>query len=234
MQLVVQQLISLQQVDNRVASVQKKIDAIPRETAKRRQGLDALIAQRAEVQASIDAAEARNRELEVKVQGLDAAITRQEKHRDESSNASTFTAAQHQIEYLNQDKETIQNEQIELMDRIETLTPQRDDFAAQVDAAQKEFDDYEAEAKKLMAELAAKRDEIAVERKDFIKDIPEGSLELYNGLFKQWSGQAVVPQEGGYCSGCYTKLTPNDKARLVTKTTLVTCNACGRILYDLG
>lgn len=231
---VVQQLISLQQVDNRVAAVQKKIDVIPRETAKRRGVLDALIRQRDEVQQAIDEAESANKDLELKVQGLDAAITRQEKHRDESSNASTFTAAQHQIEYLTQDKEKIQDEQIALMDRMESLTPQRDDFAGQIESAQKEFDDYEAEAKKLMAELEAQRDEVATEREAFVKEIPEGSLEMYRGLFKQWSGQAVVPEEGGYCSGCYTKLTPNDKARLVTKTSLVTCNACGRILYDLG
>lgn len=232
MQRVVQQLISLQQVDNRVAVVQKKIDVIPKETAKRRAELDELIRKRDELQAAIDTAEESNRELEVKVQGLDAAILRQEQHRDQSANASTFTAAQHQIEYLNQDKEQIQNEQIELMDRIETLTPQRDEFVTKIGELQKEFDEYEAEAKKLMDELVQQRDAIAVEREAFVKDIPDGSHELYRGLFRQWSGQAVVPQENGYCSGCYTKLTPNDKARLMARSGLVTCNSCGRILYD--
>ncbi|MCB9917498.1 MAG: hypothetical protein H6832_03755 [Planctomycetes bacterium] len=232
MQSVVQQLISLQQVDNRVAAVQKKIDVIPRETKKRRAELDALLRTRDELQHAIDEAEHENRDFEIKVQGLDAAITRQEQHRDQSSNASTFTAAQHQIEYLKQDKEQIQNEQLELMDRIEGLTPRLEAATSAANAKQLEFDAYVAEAKKLDAELRAKRDVIAKEREQFAAAVPAASMELYRGLFQQWDGSAVVPQENGYCSGCYTKLTPNDRARLMARSSLVTCNSCGRILYD--
>ncbi|HMQ20899.1 MAG TPA: C4-type zinc ribbon domain-containing protein [Planctomycetota bacterium] len=232
MQAVVQQLISLQQVDNRVAAVQKKIDVIPRETKRRRAELDALLRQRDEFKRAIDEAELENRDFELKVQGLDAAIARQEQHRDQSSNASTFTAAQHQIEYLRQDKEQIQNDQLDLMERIEALTPQLATANEEVAAKQAEFDAYVSEAEKLMQELVVKRDAVASERAQFAAGIPETSLELYSGLFRQWDGSAVVPQENGFCSGCYTKLTPNDKARLMARSGLVTCNSCGRILFD--
>ena len=228
---VVKQLVALQQVDVRVANVQKKLDAIPRETAKRQARVDKLRAERDAVAAELAAAETSYQDLETKVNGIDSAIKRQEAHRDQSQNASSFTAAQHQIEYLAQDKEGVQTEQIGLMERIEDRGPQLAELEQQLAAAEKEFGEYQVEANKLVEELSERRTKIAAERERFLAEVPPASLGLYNDMFQTTHGQAVVPAEGSCCTGCYTHLTPNDLVLLRTAATLVTCKACGRVLY---
>ena len=227
----VQQLLSLQKIDTKVAKVQVKIDAIPKETAER----EARLARTRQVWSQLDKtmrdAEGRNEELEVKVQGFDNAIKRQEEHRDKAQSPSTYEAAQHQIQYLKEDREKLQNEQLELMELIEDLGPKREAAAAAVEAEEEEFDRYLEEAKKLEAELKEKRDTIAKEREGFLEGVNDGQLEIYQGLFSTREAQAVVAVEGNHCGGCYTKITPNDMARLKGNTSMVTCKACGRILY---
>jgi predicted nucleic acid-binding Zn-ribbon protein len=41
----------------------------------------------------------------------------------------------------------------------------------------------------------------------------------------------VCAVENGYCQGCYNKITMNDTARVLGKSTIVNCGSCQRILY---
>ncbi|MEZ5989943.1 MAG: C4-type zinc ribbon domain-containing protein [Planctomycetota bacterium] len=231
MNAAVQQLLSLQKIDSKVARVQDKIDAIPRETERRRAELEAIRTTWTTHDKRIREAEVRNGELEVKVLGLDNAIKRQEEHRDKAQNASTFEAAQHQIAYLKEDREKLQAEQFELMELLEKLGPEREEAAGRLAEAEAAFAAYEVEARALHDELVAQRDGIAAERAAFLGGVGPTELKLYRDLFESREGQAVVMVEGQFCGGCYTKITPNDMARLQTGAGIVTCKACGRILY---
>ena len=228
----VQQLLSLQKIDTKVARVQVKIDAIPKETAERESKLEQARKVWNQLDKMIRDAEGRNEELEVKVQGFDNAIKRQEEHRDKAQSPSTYEAAQHQIQYLKEDREKLQNEQLELMELIEDLGPKREAAAAAAEKEEAEFAAYLEEAKKLETELVDQRDAIAKEREGFLEGVNEGQLQIYQGLFSTRESQAVVAVEGNHCGGCYTKITPNDMARLMGNTSMVTCKACGRILYS--
>jgi len=228
----VQQLLSLQKIDTKVDKVQVKIDAIPKETAEREASLRQLRQTWEKLDKAIRDAEARNEELEVKVQGFDNAIQRQEEHRDKAQSPSTYEAAQHQIQYLKEDREKLQNEQLELMELIEDHGPQRDEALSKVKAAEEVFGAYLEEASKMQGELEGKRASIAQERNGYLEGLTDAQIELYQGLFRTRERQAVVAVEGSVCGGCYTRLTPNDLARLQGKSSLVTCKACGRILYQ--
>jgi len=231
---VVQQLLALQQVDARVATMRSKVDSIPRETARRQKKVDDLSRQRDAVETAIEQADGQYQELETKVSGLDTAIKRQQDHRDQSNNASSFTAAQHQIEYLNQDKEALQNEQLELMERIEQETPKLAECDQLVAAETAEFEAFRAESQVLADELRGKFDEVVGERGRHLDDLPEQSVAMYEELFESTAGTAVVAVDGSHCTGCYTRLTPNDMAFLLGGSTLITCKSCGRILYLAG
>ncbi len=227
----VQQLLSLQKIDTKVDKIQVKIDAIPKETAERESKLARLRQTWEQLDKAIRDAEARNAELELKVQGFDNAIKRQEEHRDKAQSPSTYEAAQHQIQYLKEDREKLQNEQLELMELVEDRSPLREAAEAEVKAAEEVLAVYLAEAREMEEELKGKRSAIEEERAGFLEGVNEAQLELYMGLFRTRERQAVVSVEGKVCGGCYTRLTPNDLARLQGSNSLVTCKACGRILY---
>lgn len=228
---VVKQILALQQVDEKVARIQKKIDAIPRETEQRSSEIARLEAERDRVAKAIEIAEGENSALEIKVQGIATAVKRQEDHRNKAQNPSTFEAAQHQISYLKLDMDQMQNKQLGLLESIESLSPELEKLREQVAERTAEFGAYKKEAARLHEELVVERDKIAVEREHHVNEIPDHQLAMYRELFETRQGQAVVPLEGEFCRGCYTKITINDQARLAGGSSMVTCKSCGRILY---
>ncbi|MFQ5506191.1 MAG: zinc ribbon domain-containing protein [Planctomycetota bacterium] len=225
------QLLSLQKVDAEVARVQKKLDAIPIETKRRREVLTRLETELSTLGKGIQAAEKQLQDLELQVTALDSAIAKQEGYRDRAQNASTFEAAQHQIGYLKADKEKLQADQFKLMGRLDELQPELASCESRLREVQVEFSEYEHEAERLERELLAKRDEIVVKRDEFLGGVPEEHLLGYQSLLETREGQAVVVVEGEHCSGCYTRLTTNDMARLQGGSSVVTCSSCRRILF---
>jgi predicted nucleic acid-binding Zn-ribbon protein len=228
---VVQRLLALQQVDVKVTGLQRRLDSIPRETQGRRARLDEAEKRLSQATAERDKAELENQELEGKVRAIEGAVRRQVGHRDTAANASTFAAAQHQIDYLTQDKDNLQATQLELMERIKQLGPEIERLQAEVAVARDEFAAFASEAKRLENELRQQSVKIVEERRGVAAQIPEPSLAQYEAMFRTVDGQAVVPLEGDHCSGCYTRIPPNDRAYLLAGSSLVACKSCGRILY---
>ena len=73
--------------------------------------------------------------------------------------------------------------------------------------------------------------ELRQRRKAMTEGIPDDLLREYEGLFKTRSGIGVCAVEKHYCQGCYNKITMNDTARLLGKSSVVRCGSCQRILY---
>lgn len=72
-------------------------------------------------------------------------------------------------------------------------------------------------------------DELQSARDNLAKRIPRQLLNRYERLSKSL-GRAVVPVTGNLCLGCFVTL-PTSYPSLKTKSTLLTCENCGRILY---
>ena len=72
-------------------------------------------------------------------------------------------------------------------------------------------------------------DELQEARDNLAKRIRPQLLNRYERLSKS-HGRAVVPVTGNLCLGCFVTL-PTSYPSLRTKTALLSCENCGRILY---
>jgi len=231
---VVAKLFSLQKIDQKVALAQKKLDSIPKETQERQKKLSKLQEELTRLKDRSTEIEVQVASLETKVGAIETGIKKQEAYLNQASSPSEYEAARHQIRYLQRDREELQNEQLALMEEQEQLAPKITELEAAVAEEKATFDAFLKEADKLKVELEAKKQEVADERRAKAAEIPAEYLARYEEIFVSREGSAVVPAERSYCSGCFTKLTPNDWAMLAngTNKVLVTCRTCGRFLYD--
>ncbi len=228
---VVEKLLALQKIDSRVAQAQRKLDAVPNETAKRRSALTRLTAERDAVKNRIREIEVEIKDLEVRVGGIETAIKKQEEHRDNAQNASTFEAARHRIQLLSEDRDQLQSRELTLIEEQEALQPKLQELEEKVAAETEVFEAYLKEAERLEAELREERDRIAASREEYLDGIPPAQLSQYDEIFRSRGGIAVVALESDHCSGCYTRITPNDRAKLGSGSAIVNCKSCGRFLY---
>ncbi|PIE22092.1 MAG: hypothetical protein CSA62_14040 [Planctomycetota bacterium] len=229
----VKQLLKLQKIDSKIAKLGKKLSRLPVETAQREAKIGKQKQQRDLLKAALQEAEVETQALELRVREIEANIQKQMGHRDKAPNSAAFAAAEHQIEYLRQDKDELQNEQFRFMEKVEQLRPQVEDANKKLAEFEQEFSEFQSEAEKLRGELEAQQAAVADDRAAALEGVPRNELQKYEDIFQMRDGEAVVPVEGEVCQGCYTRVTPNDMAGLVGAGRLIACKACGRILYLL-
>jgi predicted nucleic acid-binding Zn-ribbon protein len=228
---LVKKLLDLQSVDQEVSSLTKDIDSLPAEEAKRRRKLEEVDRTATERRNRFLKTELDARALEKAIRGSHDETTRLNPRLNPARNKAENPATLFQIEAVRMDRDVMQEECLKLIDSVEQ---QRVDLtsAEQVVAGERQvLDEFLAEAEKLRQSRAGAIAEARARRQALTEGIPENLLREYDGLFKTRDGMGVCAVENGYCQGCYNKITMNDTARLLGKSTIVNCGSCQRILY---
>jgi len=228
---LVKKLLELQSVDQEIASLTKDIDSLPAEEARRRRRLDELQRGATDSHNRFLKAELETRALEKAIRGSDDEIKRQNERLGQVRNNAEYQATLFQIEAVRKDRDVMQEECLKLLEQLETLRPEVAAGETAVAAEQKVLDEFLAEAEQLRSSRAGAIAEVRGRRKLMSEGIPEDLLHDYDGLFKTRDLIAVCPVDNGYCQGCYNKITMNDTARLLGKSSVVKCGSCQRILY---
>ncbi|MBL8730678.1 MAG: hypothetical protein JNM25_19830 [Planctomycetes bacterium] len=228
---LVKKLLELQSVDQEIASLTKDIDSLPAEEARRRRRLDELQRSATDSRNRFLKAELDARALDNAVRGSDDEIKRLNERLGQVRNNAEYQATLFQIEAVRKDRDVMQEECLKLLESVESLRPEVAAAEAAVAAEQKVLEEFLREAEALRGSRAGAIAEVRGRRKAMSEGIPEDLLHDYDGLFKTRDGIGVCPVENGYCQGCYNKITMNDTARLLGKSTVVKCGSCQRILY---
>jgi predicted nucleic acid-binding Zn-ribbon protein len=227
----VKKLLALQSVDQEVASLTKDIDSLPAEEAKRRKKLDELDRIAAEAKARVNKTELDSRALDKAVRGNDEEIKKLNERLNLVRNNAEYQATLFQIEAVRKDRDVTQEECLKLLEAVEVQRTEAAAVQATADAERKVFDAFLAEAGKLRSSRAGAIAAVRERRKAMAEGIPDDLLREYDGLFKTRDRLGVCAVEGGFCQGCYNKITMNDTARLMGGSTVVKCGSCQRILY---
>ena len=224
-------LLELQEVDKQLASLTAERDAKPRLLRARRETLAAHEARMDALTAEIKHLQSQAKQRELEVQAQEEKIARLRVQLNAIKNNKEYRTMLHEIEAAQASLsdaedgvlgtyeaiETAQEEQAHLN---EVIAQSRDDL----EGLAREVDETRAELDRNIEIASAKRAEIsrAVESED---------LNAYQRLNYGHPGQAVVPVIGGSCRGCFTGLTSNQQASLLSDEKAVLCASCGRIVY---
>jgi len=229
------QLQDLQQLDQRIASLQSDLAGLP----KRMRDADAQLngartavanAKAAQVQA---VSERKKFELDVQ-QWKDRA----KKYREQSASVKTneaYKALQHEI--ANAEAEAAQAEDRvlgrmmaveEAEGRSRHLEADLKESERAIAVEKKQIEaQYGDEKKKLEAALAS--------RELLANNVPEGLLELYTRIAKRLPGSAMAEVRDHQCKGCGMRVLPHVIQLLKNDVDeeVFRCETCGRILYTL-
>ncbi|MCR9248303.1 MAG: hypothetical protein NXI31_25015 [bacterium] len=227
----VSKLLELQKVDQELRSLTKDIDSLPAEEAKRRKNLDVLIAQTTAAREVVNKTELDTRALENAIRGSDANISKLNERLNTVRNNAEYQATLFQIEAVRKERDATQEECLALIEGIDEQKATLATAEAAEAEEQKVFDAFLAEAEQLRASRADSIAEVKGRRDAVAEGVAEDLLGTYEGLFKTRDGMAVCPVEDNFCQGCYNKVTMNDIAKLMGKSSVVTCGSCQRILY---
>jgi len=229
-----EQLLVLQDRQQRIKQIETEIGTVPLQ----RKSLEAQLA------ASVAAVEvlkqkARHLEMDRKKLELDVGtraetISRLKTQQYQTRKNDEFQAIGHEIERYENEIRKIEDEELELMvqaDKIKVdLAAEEQTAAAVKESIARQTKDLETKSTTLQSRL----EELAKERTEIAGKIDEDLLSRFERLFKSKGDAVLVALEHEVCTGCHMKVTAQTAHRVKAGREIVSCENCGRILYDAG
>lgn len=226
-----EQLLVLQNRDQKIRQIRAEIKTLPQQKA----GLEAHLAAS---MAGLDAAKQKTKQLEVERKKLELdvgtrteSINRLKTQQYETRKNEEFRAMGNEIERYEKEIRGIEDQELELMEAAEKLkgevAEEEKKVAKERESVDRQLADLAAKAKTLEDRLAA----LTKEREELTKQIDEDVLDRYERLFASKGDAAVVALEHEVCTGCHMKITTQTAHRVKSGREIVSCEQCGRILY---
>jgi len=227
-----EQLLILQDRQQKIRQIQAEIETLP----LRRKSLEAQLAA---TESAVDVLRHKTRQIEVDRKKLELdvgtrteSIARFKTQQYQTRKNDEFQALGHEIERYENEIRKIEDEELELMvqaDKLKVDLAEEEKKAAGVkESIARQTADLDENSKALESRL----EQLTRERAELAKKIDEDLLGLFERLFKSKGDAAIVAIEHGVCTGCHMKVTSSTAASARAGKEIVSCENCGRILYE--
>jgi predicted nucleic acid-binding Zn-ribbon protein len=227
-----EQLLVLQDRQQKIRQIQTEIKTLPVQR-------NHLESQLAATTAGVEALKQKGRQLEIDRKRLELdvgtraeTISRLKTQQYQTRKNDEFQAIGHEIERYENEIRRLEDEELEVM-------LQADKLKAELEAAEKAARATNESVSRQLSNLEMKsktlesrQEELAKEREALAGKVDGDLLSRFERLFDSKGDAAVVAIEHGVCAGCHMKVTTATAARVKTGREIVSCENCGRILYD--
>jgi predicted nucleic acid-binding Zn-ribbon protein len=227
-----EQLLVLQDREQKIRQIQNEIKTVPLQRKS-------LETQLAATQAGVEALKQKVRLLEVDRKKLELdvgtrtdSINKLRTQQYETRKNDEFQAMGNEIKRYETEIQKIEDAELELMD-------QADKVKVELSAEEKKATNTSQSVARQMKDLTDKEQtlggrlqELSKERDDLSSRVDEDILDRFRRLFASKGDAAVVALEHDVCTGCHMKVTTATAMHVKHGTEIVSCEQCGRILYD--
>jgi predicted nucleic acid-binding Zn-ribbon protein len=227
-----EQLLVLQDRQQKIKQIQTEVETLPLQKKSLEAQLAASVAGVEVLKQNARKVEMDRKKLELDVGTRNESISRLKTQQYQTRKNDEFQAIGHEIERYENEIRKIEDEELELMieaDKLKAdLGVEEKKTATVKESVARQTADIEAKSKTLESHL----EELTKERAEIASKIDEDLLGRFERLFKSKGDAVVVPLEHEVCTGCHMKVTTQTAHRAKAGKEIVSCDNCGRILYD--
>jgi len=227
-----EQLLVLQDRQQKIKQIQIEVETLPLQKKSLEAQLAASVAGVEVLKQKARRVEMDRKKLELDVGTRTESISRLKTQQYQTRKNDEFQAIGHEIERYENEIRKIEDEELELMmeaDKLKADLGIEEKKAATVkESVARQTADLEVKSKTLESRL----EELTKERAGIAGKIDEDLLGRFERLFKSKGDAVVVPLEHEVCTGCHMKVTTQTAHRAKAGKEIVSCDNCGRILYD--
>ena len=236
-------LIDLQALDDELRREHDHIAALGKALASAESGAKAADTQLVQLREAIAKEEALRRREESDIGDLRQKLDRAQKKLDLATTTAQVTALEHEISFLKAEISRLEDQELESMERSETLEAQQvtaqqtaADASAALSRKRTRSAEETAAARAVIADVESRR---AALRAEIVEASSTGdtSLATYDRVARG-KGNAVAQALDHKCSACQMMVRPQRWNDLMDNSpespasqSLMTCETCGRLLY---
>jgi predicted nucleic acid-binding Zn-ribbon protein len=227
-----EQLLVLQDRQQKIKQIQTEVETLPLQRKNLEAQLAGSIAGVEALKQKTRQVEMDRKKLELDVGTRNESISRLKTQQYQTRKNDEFQAIGHEIERYENEVRKIEDEELELMveaDKVKAeLEAEEKKSAAVKESIARQTTDLEEKSTALQSRLEG----LTKERAELARKIDEDLLGRFERLFKSKGDAVVVALEHEVCTGCHMKVTTQTAHRVKAGKEIVSCENCGRILYD--
>lgn len=228
----IEQLLIIQDRDQKITKLNSDIERLPLEEQQAKQRLKSVIESVNSAESEIKSNEVEISKIELDIDTRKDSITKLKNQQLETKKNEEFAAMEHSITNYQDEISQLEDSQLELMEKGEELNNSLEE-ANDIHAKEQKVVDAElAIIKERKIQFSKKIEELKSDREKIASSIDNDLLDQYNRIFKSKKGVAVSELVNDICSGCHMKVTPTTAGMVRAEKVVSTCDQCGRILYS--
>jgi len=225
-------LIELQALDTRIAGLESEANRLPREIAAIRAAAEDARKAVDDARARLDTTRKETRAKEKDLEVTQGKRVKSEARLYEVKTNVEYSAVLTEIETIKQEKATVEDEILTLMERQDRLAGEIKEAEAVLKASMVRCDTEEATLRAKLTEVEGRLAHARGERSGVTRDLSAVVLGDYEKLLRARGGLAIAPvMKPELCSGCRMLVRPQRLQELKAQNTLIACESCGRYLY---
>jgi predicted nucleic acid-binding Zn-ribbon protein len=227
-----EKLMILQDRDVRCDAIEKELVLVPEDLAKDEKEILAWKERLSQKEEELKQVEVQREAKEGDIAEAEEKIRRYKIQQMEVKKNEEYAAFNHQIAEQEERISQIEDETLELMERIEMMEQElaafREEVANQIHTLEvhmQRLRDSEERSRSLLSEVRAKVEEATLQ-------VDEPFLREYRATKSQVSRPPyIVELSNSRCGGCHLKVSGETESFVRKGTELVFCDNCSRILY---
>ena len=186
---VLNDLIKLQSVENRLRIVKSKLSRCRRNVILRENQVRSLQSALETKNEEIQLTRIQSDRLELELRGRDESIVKLRASLNITKTNKEYAAVLTQLNTTKADNSKIESQILDLMKDIETDEAECSDIQSQIDESKKILEETRKETETLSVKLQAEIEEIQVEWDEVASTIPGASLEIFKRVAETYDGE---------------------------------------------
>ncbi len=224
-------LITLQEIDTKLKSLDLEKDKIPKVVSQKEQEIQRLKDRLQKEKENLVKAEKDRKDKEHQVEDNEQKVIKYQQQLYQVKTNKEYFALREEIEFLKEKNKSIEDEIIAIMEHNELKKLELTEKEKQISQAIKEFEHLNAEKQKEQQQIQSKIETLAKQRSELEKQVDRSLIDIYNTISRRQDGIAVSKAVDGICMGCHLELRLQDWAALLKGEQIIQCWNCHRILY---
>lgn len=226
-------IVALQKKDRRLIKIMREIRDIPQRKSDIEAQLDGSKQKLAVALDSRKHTEATLKDLELEIEACKEKVVKYKNQQMEAKTNDQYRAFVKEIGVVEAEIKKLEDKEIQLMEDLEQGKTIVAECEERLNTEKAGIADELAELDARTAELKEQLDRLKDDRKRAAALCDKPLLQKYTRILNNKKDFGVVMIEpGGHCGGCHMKLPPQVIHDARNPTKIVSCNFCGRIVYN--
>ena len=227
----IEQLISLQKVDDEIHGIKQELESAPKELEDLRVRFTEATSQRAMQQDKMAHLRDQEKRLGHEIEDDSARIKKSKGKLMSAGNTKEYHAMVREMDSLERVNRNREEEKTALLEELQRQTSLLAEVEAEHLALQNELTSCEASLQNRVTAAQTVLDELTLKRSEASKEVPAPVFSRYEFIRERLEHPVIVPVSGGVCSGCNISIPPQNFIELQKAAQILSCPNCQRLMF---